>query len=343
MSKEFVVDYTQLSAWEKCPWGWFERYGRGLRKPKDPTKQSESAMTIGSLTHQAIERYHRSRVAEPSAELMGELNPTYPARMMVKELVVEYLQHCLPMLRDWERTLVEKPLLAKLEDELVLLAKVDTVLFVKEQTTLADGLAIEPGVWLEEYKTKDQQLDRANWMKRWVMDLQGSCQTLAARENFEGVQGVLVTVLEKPRRTKPMRTCKGCGEKFDFYLWFPADEGGYKCPMCGHGQKLDPPKTEGQQPPTSFRLVVQRTEDQLRMAKREIIRRAREMRGCMERWEASNQGDQPILPPNFGACVDPIWGACEFLEAHSQLVDPATLGWVKTDTKRYMEETGEDA
>jgi hypothetical protein len=278
--------------------------------------------------HQSIERYHKYREAEPSKELLEELNPTYMARMMARELVGEYLQSCLPLLQDWKRVICEKPLFKNLANDIQLMAKVDTVLFIDEQTTLADGLTIESGVWCEEYKSRDQQMPREKFMVRWTLDLQASCQILTARENYENVQGVLVTVLEKPRRTIPMRTCKTCHGKWDFYLWLANSQGTWNCPMCSASQKLDPPKNEGQQPPTSFRILIQRTEEQLQMAEKEILRRAR----IMQEIEKGKQ--EPSI--TFESCCDPIFGACEFLEPHSQLVDPKELGWMEQDTKRYM-------
>ncbi len=207
------------------------------------------------------------------------------------------------------------------------LAKIDAYFHVPEPTQIElgiDGLTgvLSAGYWIHEYKTKSPYIGAGIYMQGWETNLQASYQTLALRELLRtqgkdpaSVQGVLVNVLEKPRRHIPQRKCRTCNESYEFATWVPTGQGDYACPVCGVRQKLTALKeAQPQIPPVYYRIPVVRNEETL-TRHREII----ELTG--QEMLAMREGGLRSAPWRTGKCVDIQWKReCDFFSPH-------THGW----------------
>src|SRR5581483_4569462 len=112
-------------------------------------------------------------------------------------------------------------------EETMGVAKLDGYFYVPEDTTVESGLpgstiTLSRGWWSREYKTKSPGVHRPTWIEEWSTKRQADFQLLALKDlltrkghNPDEVQGVMVSVLEKPREYTPKRKCKGCGETFE--------------------------------------------------------------------------------------------------------------------------------
>ena len=151
--------------------------------------------------------------------------------------------------------------------------------------------------------------------------MQASFQILALREAFEDVQGVLVSVLEKPKVYIPKRKCKVCQVQYEFGLWMPKEDM-YACPVCGNLQRLQALKEHEESFPNYYRMKVVRSEEELERDKNLITTRAIEMSLL------SHIGHMDAQPMNDLACVDLIRRKqCVYYNNHlngmSTLDDPA--------------------
>lgn len=171
------------------------------------------------------------------------------------------------------------------------LAKIDTYFYVPEVTTIPGGLGgqeltLTPGWWIHEYKTKSPAIAIGLYQQSWETGLQASYQLIALQKKVDKlkgyehkqVQGILVNVMEKPKRHIPKRKCKGCKELLEFALYIPTGRGTYQCHMCGEEQSLTPLKTETHEtPPAYYRVLVTRSQDQLDRDMKLIRQTARRM------------------------------------------------------------------
>jgi hypothetical protein len=299
------IDYSQYSRFRYCPWSWVEHYINQVDKAQKPGQRSD-ALCLGSLVHAGLEQWTaEGRPTIPEA-VVAENNPTPETHALAMELLLGYVRtypsEVFP--QQW----VERPLTFKLPGlASVGLAKLDAFFHVPEQTELESGidgyqLSLSPGWWAREYKTKAATVDRGAWIAMWQTKLQASFQMLALGELIgEPVQGVLVSVLEKPREYTPKRKCQGCGLTLEMASFISTGDG-HSCPMCGHVQKLNPyrPKNPDQQrQPEYFRVMASRTPDQLANDLARII----EVAGDMEYLRANPEA--AWLYANKEACVDP--------------------------------------
>jgi hypothetical protein len=204
------------------------------------------------------------------------------------------------------------------------LAKLDTYFYVRELTRIDTGdelgAWLTPGWWVQEHKTKGVSIPLGLYMQSWESGMQASFQMMALRQHLrtqsilpfnEGVQGVLVNVLEKPRRYIPKRTCQGCKEKVEFYTWLPTGEGTYACPLCGHRQELTPLReSTPPSPPHYYRIVVSRSEEQLARDLHQITQVGEEM-------VKMAQGGLHSHPWTKKNCVNFQWRrACDYYSPH---------------------------
>lgn len=213
------------------------------------------------------------------------------------------------------------------------LAKIDSYFYVPDYTTLRSGidgidLTLVPGWYIHEYKTKSSDIPIGLYMQSWEMNLQASYQMLALQslmnttrvvkpEEINGlahsheVQGVLVNVLEKPKKYVPKRKCRTCDASYEFYTWIPTGKGSYQCPVCGSRQDLQPLKESiGDRPASYYRILVTRSPEQLRLDRDEIILRGQQMLEMSE-------GGLRSKPWNHKNCVDFKWRkACDYFSPH---------------------------
>src|SRR5260370_1433725 len=133
-------------------------------------------------------------------------------------------------------------------------------------------------------------------MHEWTTKMQADFQMLALQAQplvinpGERVNGLLVNVIEKPREYVPRRKCQACGEYWNYSAWQPAGAalevlgGGGKmaCPGCGNCQKLKPVESEKFQEASYFRMVVERTPEQLATSKDQITAVAEQMKEMEE-------------------------------------------------------------
>lgn len=219
------------------------------------------------------------------------------------------------------------------------LAKIDAYFYVPELTTIESGivgldLTLEPGWWIHEYKTKSPFIPTGIYMQGWEMGMQASYQMLALEHHLSqiakgetgkfflgnddnqqvlnhNVQGVLINVLEKPRRTTPKRKCLTCQEYYEFATWLPTGTGEYACQICGSRQKLQPLKENvPSSPPSYYRFAVHRTKQELEWARIQIIQTGEAML-AMERDGLFSH------PWNTKNCVNQQWKReCAYFSSH---------------------------
>jgi Zn ribbon nucleic-acid-binding protein len=169
----------------------------------------------------------------------------------------------------------------------------------------------------------------------WENKMQASFQMLALKNLIGEVpQGILVSVLEKPRVYIPKRTCKGCKEAFEMALWLETGTGEHACPQCGHTQVLKPYEPTTTSSPQFYRIVVVRSPERLETAMDEIGLIALKM----EEMRSSPPSQFiPADPPNREACVHPIYRACEYFKIHTYDQEPEEdENLEQFDAKRYL-------
>ncbi len=342
------LDYTQTRAFLTCPWKWYERYVRQL-VPLHQPYQRDDTMTIGSLVHAGLENWGRNRRPEIPEAAVAELNPTPDAFNLAQGMVHQYVR-VYPE-ENWAFVRCEEPLRFPLGlNDTEGLAKIDKYFYLPEAATIETGLegeqmTLSPGWWIHEYKTKSAQISHSLYAKQWESGLQADFQVLALQHELVGlsgqvppyadacpqVQGVLVQVLEKPRVYIPKRKCKGCSETIEMSLWMPATDGASACPMCGNAQVLKPYEPKAQAPPTFYRLMVTRTPERLVRAARDIVNIAFRM----EEMRLMGFRDAFAIP-NSEACVNSIYGPCEYFEPHTAGMEAVEgAQFVREDTLRY--------
>jgi hypothetical protein len=232
------------------------------------------------------------------------------------------------------------------------LAKIDAYFYVPEPTTIESGqegltFTLSPGWWIHEYKTKSPQVGLGQFMQGWEMGMQANYQILALQFQINQreylpigdpselkVQGILVNVLEKPKRYIPKRKCKTCQESYEFSLWIPTGEGTWCCPVCGSRQELQKLKENPSvTPPAYYRIVVTRTPEQLAQARGEMIVVGQRM----IMMQTNGLHAEPWTRDN---CVDQRWGrACQFFSPH--LTGQSTLenpGFIQVEDYRKIGE-----
>lgn len=328
------IDYSQYRIWSKCPWAWYWRYVRGWAKKFEG--QRKDALCMGSLVHDGLEQFGKTGVPRITEETILEMTPTPEALGVARDMVEEYAK--LYPGEEWEIHRFEQPLRFPLLPHKQGLAKVDAYFYNPEQKQLESGLpgyelSLSPGWWIREYKTKDAGLSRANWNQNWEVNMQASFQMLALQEQIkEPVQGVLVSVLEKPRMYIPKRKCKGCGESFEMGLYLSTGDG-HACPSCGTVQKLSVYEPKVKLTPQFYRVVAVRNEEQLKQALSEITQTADLM-------DALGEAEHEVVtvPPTRENCVHPIYGTCEYYKLDTYGIPPEEDEFLEQrDPIRYVQ------
>lgn len=316
-----ILDFSAHSAWDTCHALWWEKY-INKRRRRFPPGQRADAIALGSLVHEGLQVWQQSHRVEIPSRIVDELSPTRELLSQAEELIVGYTRAYPSEL--WPLVRCEEPVIFPLIPErLVGLAKIDTYFFVPEPTEIESGIpgisfTLSRGWWIHEYKTKAPSISMPLYMQGWEMGLQASYQLLALRHytqtqfpEGEKVRGVLVNVLEKPRRHIPKRTCKQCREVYEFATWLPTGTGEYACPVCGNRQALQPLKQNVPlNPPTYYRICVERTVEELSRDRSMILQTGEEM-------IAMREGGLYSSPWNTKSCVDhSYWRACDFFGPH---------------------------
>jgi hypothetical protein len=356
MRSDFL-DASQYFSWMTCPWKWAERYINRVQKSFPAGAQRDDNLAVGSLVHAGLETWYNTGVPEIPQQIISELGPTPDALDLCKALVWGFarqypvelwtLQMCEEPLR---RPLVPaepEQLLSPASQPISLLAKIDSYFLTESQISINSGvtgedLSLAPGYWIQEFKTKAAGIDRGKWMKTWVVNMQASFQILCLRHKLEGlefpVQGVLVSVLEKPKPYIPKRKCQGCGETNPLGMWreLPVPPGmlnkkgkpytppnWFGCPDCSSTQTLKPYEPKSLKSPNYFRFAITRTEEELEVALLRAGYVAKQMREVREgRLRPSLLANTPECAKSFGYGN----GTCEFFRNHtygvSTLEDP---------------------
>lgn len=335
------IDYSQYRSWMQCSWLWFEKYVN-QREPKPSTRQYvDNALTFGSLVHGGLEHWGKARSPVVPQALAEELRVSPEAYVLAQEMVHEYVRR-YPT-EQWKIHVEEMPTLFPIPiSGYTGLAKLDAYFHNPELTMVENGiageqLALEPGWWIREYKTKDAQKPRDLYAAAWEMNMQADFQLLALWEKTGEIPcGILINVLEKPRMYVPKRKCKGCGELLEMSTYIATGDG-HGCMLCGAVQKLSPytPKTEHRA--EFFRLRVTRTAKELETSRRQIAVIAEGMAGMRE----GPYGDSRFVGldasiPNKDSCVY-FNSKCPYFDNHkyhnSTLTDS---NMISRDATRYV-------
>lgn len=326
-----IIDYSAHSTWDYCPAKWYETYVN-RRTRKWPSALRDDALCLGALVHGGMEIWAKTGTIGIPPEILEEVSPDQKTFQLAQELIWGYTQ-AYPY-QPWELLRCEDPILFPLldprhcecegvegcptEDQgLTGLAKVDEYFHVTEDTVVPGGLegqelTLTRGWWVNEYKTKSPFISEALYQQSWETNLQASYQTLALREKLgEAPQGILINVMEKPRRHVPKRTCKSCKEQLEFAVWIPTGEGTYSCPQCGSKQVLTPLKEAPRQtPPRYYRILVRRDGAQLERDKGIIL-------AVGQRMIQMEQGGLHSQPWNKTNCVSFQYKKpCEYFAPH---------------------------
>ena len=309
------IDYSQYKTFIECEVKWLEKYFYQMqREPR--VGQKDDARTLGSLVHEGLRTLRLTGKPEIPASATVQYMPTPEALAQANSLLLGYVR-AYPGEQDLtDRYFCEEPLRFPLECGWQGLAKIDSYFRVAEHRVVPDGLgstvALRPGWWIHEYKTKDTSRDLGNYIEGWRMNMQPSFQMMALGEQInEPVVGVLVNVLEKSKPYYPKRVCKGCKTQSEFRNWIPASglgEGVYICPLCNHTQLLEAPEAKAIKPNSYYRLVVEKTPEELHSHRNEINAVAMRMQ------DLSNLA-WPVRATE--RCVDSVWGKCEYFDPHS--------------------------
>lgn len=339
------IDYSQLSKFHFCPWGWYENYVRGMQ-PRYVGQRSD-ALALGSLVHNGLDNFGRTGKLLIDSTTVSEVNPTTECYQLAELLVAGYIRK-YPAERwvmEHMEAAVEFPLLNTLWRGI---AKLDRYFFVEEDTTIDAGLpgqtlTLGRGWWSQEFKTKAHGIPRNTWMKEWASKRQADFQLLAlidlldhyphseryTNSSTDTVRGVLVSVLEKPREYTPMRKCKGCGVSYELASYL-VSAAGHICPMCSHVQILSPYKPTVPSNPEFFRMIVTRTPHQLEEARYEISQAAEQM-------DAMAQEGMHHTPPHRDNCITNRWHRqCEYAEQHISGNRVAEPTFIHVDPYKYI-------
>lgn len=299
--------------------------------------QKADVRTIGSLTHAGLQHFRETRVPTIPMAAIVDFSPTPEALAEATALVAGYVA-TYPA-EQFTKYYCEEPLRFPLLTDVDGLAKIDSYFNIAEPVTIESGLGdqfvLDPGWWIHEYKTKDASKDIGKYLGSWRMNMQACFQILAAREiTGEMPRGVLVNVLEKAPKYTPIRSCRGCKARVDLRDWQPTG-GGYRCPECQNVQDIDTSdKSKTVRTPKFYRIMVQRSLDELERAKADMIQVANRMLEMDRNYAAT--GD-PGGVRRTSSCVDQIWGNCEYFAPHSELRSAAGWdGFVSVDALRYV-------
>lgn len=338
------IDYSQYSSWQFCPWHWYERYVLKRRK-KWPEGLREDALAIGSLVHAGLENWYAHNDQTIPKEIIERITPTADALGLTRRMVYGYVQ-TYPR-EHWELIRCEQPIRFRLINGRDGLAKIDLYFYIAKPTVVESGvegyeITLKPGWWIQEYKTKSPATSTADFMHEWTTKMQADFQMLALAEHLNStrivqaaeiqglahskvVNGLLVNVIEKPREYVPRRKCKGCGEYWNYSAWQPGEGGKFACPGCHNEQALKPVDSEKYDDAKYFRMVVERTPEQLHRSKgdiQKIAERMKRVEDCSTNEQAEYIGLclGDIEPPNKEHCFDNSrkWGKeCEFYTPHT--------------------------
>lgn len=348
-----LIDYSQYSTFLFCPWLWYEKYvgQRAIRY----TGQRSDPLCLGSLVHNALDNFTTHGKPFFDEECILDNTPT-PDTVKLAELMVHGYLKKYPTER-WPMERAEAPLQFPLNNNGVpsiyndkgtpdnadhrALAKLDKFFYVPEDTSLDSGiegyrLTLSRGWWAKEYKTKAYGRQRSEWIKEWQTKRQADFQMMALQHYLDSksiddrVQGVLVSVLEKPHEYIPKRKCAGCKETYELASYLPCEKG-FSCPVCGVIQELSPYIPKVPKIPEYFQITVNRTAEQLAVARAEITEVAIKMARMRE------IGLSAEVPDRDNCVNNRHRRECEFHAPHtygSAVADDARF--VIVDATKYM-------
>lgn len=304
------IDYSQYRDYLYCPLFWYEKHVN-KRTLSYPTKERDDALALGSLVHEGLRIWQEQKIISIPQNVINEINPSYHT-LTLAHLLVEGYVRTYPI-ENFTLTKQEEPLpftLSNSNIETKGIAKLDSYFYVPESTTIStstEELYLTKGWWIQEYKTKAQEISRALFYQKYQINLQPSFQLLALREKLNlNPQGVVISVLEKPRPYVPKRKCKQCSVQYEFALWIesPSQEGYYQCPVCSNTQKLqkldiDKLENDPSLRPSYFKFIIQREEERLKRDEEQIAKVAAEMAAY-----STNPLEYGIM--NTENCINPL-------------------------------------
>ena len=317
-----TIDYSQYKTFKRCPLLWWETYVDRWQKAW-PERQRDDALALGALVHSMLDSYVKYGTPAPSPDALEELTPSDECMSQAWALVNGYVR-AYPQ-EEFDLHFTEEPVEFPINPGTKGVAKIDAYFYLPEDQELESGIpgypmVLSAGWWIREYKTKAASVDRALFMQSWQSNMQASFQTLALQHKLRvdgavgEVQGVMVSVLEKPRTYVPKRKCKGCSELLEMSTYLSVVGGGSACPLCGHVQELTPYNPKSRPEPSYFRFAVTRTQEQLNNHKQNIQLTAEDMRFIQIDYERH-------IYANYESCIDTrsrgSYAECAFFKRHT--------------------------
>lgn len=336
-------DQSQLSVMQDCEAKWYEKYVKRLVAVQETRATRGDAAAFGSLVHAGLEVYEKSGTLEIPESTIEEIRPIPELLQQSRQVLAAYANYADRV--PWGFKIFEEPLRGPdLTSLYYMMAKVDFAFRVDRPTEVRIGIdeytageVLQPGWYVQEYKTKEVSVNRGAWLKGWNMRPQADFQILCLKQQVETaarpVRGILVTVLEYEKKKPPIRTCKVCKEKLPFASFLELPDGTWQCVMCGGASKLDPIKQHTEMQPLIWKTLVTRTEEQLQAAYENIAAYAD---------AATDLRLTEGIPPKFdtSVCITRWGGECNYYSAHSNWrMAEAGADFVQIDTHRYMKAT----
>jgi hypothetical protein len=350
----YPIDFTQWSTFQNCPMLWYETYVKGWRK-KPADYQRDDALCIGSLYHDGMENFLRTKTAFIRQEVLDECTPKPEALEMVMGMLEEY--QLWAGHEPWTVITIEKPLEFSLDlhdgTSVSCMAKLDASVLVQDPITIETGQVgqtetLAPGYYTYEHKTKAANANRAAFFRRWELDAQPLFQQLALANYIAAnpqlpqlpVQGTIINVAEKPTIYIPVRTCKGCKTKQDMSSYTILN-GQYVCLLCGHVNEFEPAKKSTSRQPTTFYRIKLDAHTLDNPATHIMLESIASTHANMQAMRQSADPASAIANPynGFAKCIHPIWGPCVFTDVHTgRTTHDAVVELHQVDTTKYMKE-----
>ena len=89
-SGNLYIDYSAYSAFDECPWKWYEKYVN--KRTAQYVGQRSDALARGTLVHVGLESFHKHGNPTVPQEIVSRINPTFALWQEVQQLLLGYVR-----------------------------------------------------------------------------------------------------------------------------------------------------------------------------------------------------------------------------------------------------------